>query len=66
MIQEGAEEFRIRYQKLLIDETTDTLQTCMPRIEDALMDLQNIVAIYEEKPGSSLNLLKLTSEWEQA
>ena len=33
MVEQGAEPFRVRYQEQLVQETTDTLDTCMPRVE---------------------------------
>ena len=66
MVEQGAEPFRVRYQEQLVQETTDTLDTCMPRVEQALIDLQNVLGTFEEKQGQMMDLLKLTSEWEAA
>ena len=49
-----------------VQETSDTLVTCKPRIENAIDELENVMATYEEKPGEMFDILKTTEEWQQA
>ena len=63
MEEAGKAEKYLRHQAMLIAETSDVLGTCMPRIEEAMADLENLLATYEEKPGEGFDLLKLTPEW---
>ena len=39
---------------------------CKPRIENAIDDLEQVIATYEEKPGEMFDILKETEEWQQA
>ena len=39
---------------------------CKPRIESAMDDLEQVMATYEDKEGEMLDILKQTTEWQQA
>ena len=49
-----------------ITETSETLVTCKPRIEQAIDDLENIMATYQEEDAERFDLLKETEEWKAA
>ena len=66
MKEEGKDEYDLKKMMEQIQETTDTLVQCKPRIEAAMDELENIMATYEDKPGEMLDLLKETPEWQQA
>ena len=60
MIQEGKEEHDIMAMQGQITETTETLATCKPRIQNAIDDLENTIATFNEQEGDSLTALKDT------
>ena len=66
MKDEGKDEYDIKKMQEQVQETTETLLQCKPRIENAIDDLENLIATYEEDQGEMLNILKETTEWQQA
>ena len=56
--EEGRDEHDIKAMMQGIQETTDTLVQCKPRIQAALDDLENLIATYEEKPGDLFDALQ--------
>ena len=63
MIEEGKEEHDIMAQQKCISETTETLATCKPRIQNAIDDLENTIATFNEQEGELITALKDTQEW---
>ena len=64
--EDGKEAHDISKMMEHVQETSDTLVGCKPRIENAMDDLENVMATYEDKPGEMFDLLKETEEWKQA
>mmetsp|Transcript_16400 Transcript_16400/g.25343 ORF Transcript_16400/g.25343 Transcript_16400/m.25343 type:complete len:123 (-) Transcript_16400:45-413(-) len=66
MQTEGKDEHDIRKMQEQVQETSETLATCKPRIENAIDDLESCIATFTEQGGESLAPLKETEEWQQA
>ena len=63
---ESKDEYDVKKMMEQVQETTDTLVQCKPRIESAMDDLEQVIATQEEKPGEMLDILKESTEWAQA
>ena len=50
MIEEGKDEYDIKKMQEQVTETSETLATCKPRIQNAIDDLENLKATYDELP----------------
>ena len=67
MISDGKDEYDIKKMQEQITETSETLATCYPRIQNALDDLENVKATYDELPaGDAKSALLATPEWTAA
>ena len=67
MTEEGKDEYDIKKMQEQIVETSETLATCKPRIQNALDDLENLFGTYEEMPDSEAKqALKDAAEWQAA
>lgn len=64
MIEEGKDEYDIKKMQEQVAETSQTLATCKPRIQNALDDLENLKATYDELPdGETKQALMEVPEW---
>merc|ERR1712070_880733 len=63
MMDEGKDEHDCNKMKEQITETSETLVQCKPRIENAIDDLENCMATYEEGNQDQFAALKETPEW---
>ena len=61
MQEEEKDEHDIKKMQECIQETSETLVTCKPRIEAAIDDLESTIALFDDAPdGPAKELLKAT------
>ena len=58
MKDEGKDEADIKKMQEQITETSETLATCKPKIDNAMIDLKNVMATYQEGDADQFALLK--------
>ena len=64
MVLDGKDEYDVKKMQEQVSETSETLATCKPRIQNALDDLENLRATYDELPdGEAKQALMETAEW---
>ena len=69
MQEAGADEYDIKKMNEGLNETSEVLATCRPRIDNALEDLENLIGTYTDGGQlgeEGLALLKATPEWSAA
>ena len=65
-MEEGKDEHDCNKMKEGINETNVVLTQCKPKIENAIDDLENCMATYEEGDKEMFAALQECDEWNQA
>ena len=64
MKEEEKDEYDIKKMQEQIQETSETLVTCKPRIDAAIDDREGCLALFDDAPdGEAKTLLKEAPEW---